>query len=276
MLADGCAATTSSVDQQVALLFVVLFGVLLLLSLALLVRTLRDDGTAQETTCATAAARPARAVGRRGGVLGWPGCRARGRDAAFGVFSFLALREFITLVHTRRGDHRSLLLAFFVVLPLQYLLVGCEASTCSRCSSRSMCSWPSRWSARWPATRALPGAQRQDPVGHHGLRLRPEPRAGAAAAGLPRFAGRGAFLLFFLVMVVVAAQIAQELASRWLRRGRWCARSTAASPGAPGGAGRAGAGAGGRGAVLDHAVGALARRWPWPPWPVAAARWATW
>ena len=37
-----------SVDQQVALLFVALFGVLLLLSLALLVRTLRDDGEARE------------------------------------------------------------------------------------------------------------------------------------------------------------------------------------------------------------------------------------
>ena len=42
----------------------------------------------------------------------------------FGVVSFVALREFITLSHTRRGDHRSLLLAFFVVLPLQYVLVG--------------------------------------------------------------------------------------------------------------------------------------------------------
>ena len=35
---------------------------------------------------------------------------------------------------------------------------------------------------------------------------------------LPRFADRGAFLLFYLVMVVSAAQITQELASRWLRR----------------------------------------------------------
>ena len=42
----------------------------------------------------------------------------------FGLLSFLALREFVTLTHTRRGDHRSLLLAFFVVLPLQYVLVA--------------------------------------------------------------------------------------------------------------------------------------------------------
>ena len=30
----------------------------------------------------------------------------------------------MTLTHTRRADHRALLLAFFVVLPVQYVLVG--------------------------------------------------------------------------------------------------------------------------------------------------------
>jgi phosphatidate cytidylyltransferase len=42
----------------------------------------------------------------------------------FGLTSFMALREFITLTPTRHGDHRALFLAFFVVLPLQYYLVG--------------------------------------------------------------------------------------------------------------------------------------------------------
>ena len=42
----------------------------------------------------------------------------------FAIVSFLALREFATLVYTRRGDHRALAMAFFVVLPLQYVLVG--------------------------------------------------------------------------------------------------------------------------------------------------------
>ena len=42
----------------------------------------------------------------------------------FGLVSFFALREFVTLTHTRRADHRALLLAFFVVLPVQYVLVG--------------------------------------------------------------------------------------------------------------------------------------------------------
>jgi phosphatidate cytidylyltransferase len=36
----------------------------------------------------------------------------------------MALREFVTLTPTRRGDHRMLFLAFFVVVPLQYWLIG--------------------------------------------------------------------------------------------------------------------------------------------------------
>ena len=63
----------------------------------------------------------------------------------FALIAFFALREFITLSPTRRGDHRSLILAFFVVLPIQFWLVATRASTCSRCSSRSTCSWRSRW-----------------------------------------------------------------------------------------------------------------------------------
>ena len=43
--------------------------------------------------------------------------------AAFAVLSFQALREFFSLIHTRRADHWALLAAFFVVLPAQYLLI---------------------------------------------------------------------------------------------------------------------------------------------------------
>ena len=49
---------------------------------------------------------------------------AAGATLLFAVFSFLALREFVTLMQTRRADHRSLMLAFFVVLPVQYVLAG--------------------------------------------------------------------------------------------------------------------------------------------------------
>jgi phosphatidate cytidylyltransferase len=42
----------------------------------------------------------------------------------FTLLSFLALREFVTLVPTSRWDHRALFWTFFVVTPLQYLLIG--------------------------------------------------------------------------------------------------------------------------------------------------------
>jgi phosphatidate cytidylyltransferase len=42
----------------------------------------------------------------------------------FFLVSFWALREFITMTPTRRGDHRALFFSFFLFTPLQYLLIG--------------------------------------------------------------------------------------------------------------------------------------------------------
>jgi phosphatidate cytidylyltransferase len=42
----------------------------------------------------------------------------------FALLSFSALREFLTLTAKARGDHLALAAAFFLVLPLQYVLVG--------------------------------------------------------------------------------------------------------------------------------------------------------
>jgi phosphatidate cytidylyltransferase len=44
----------------------------------------------------------------------------------FALASLAALREFITLTPTRRGDHAALAVGFFVVLPLQYYLIWIE------------------------------------------------------------------------------------------------------------------------------------------------------
>jgi phosphatidate cytidylyltransferase len=44
----------------------------------------------------------------------------------FAIVSFFALREFLTLTPTRAGDHRALSFAFFVLIPVQYYLVGIE------------------------------------------------------------------------------------------------------------------------------------------------------
>jgi len=43
--------------------------------------------------------------------------------ALFAFVSFQCLREFVSLTHTRRGDHRALIWSFFVFLPLQYYLI---------------------------------------------------------------------------------------------------------------------------------------------------------
>ena len=42
----------------------------------------------------------------------------------FGVLSFWALREFITLTPTRAADHRALFWVFCLFTPLQYVIIG--------------------------------------------------------------------------------------------------------------------------------------------------------
>ena len=46
----------------------------------------------------------------------------------FGLVSFWAFREFITMTPTRRGDHRALVWSLVVFTPLQYLLIGLSQS----------------------------------------------------------------------------------------------------------------------------------------------------
>jgi phosphatidate cytidylyltransferase len=210
---------TWSVNSRVALLFVVLFGLLLLLSAVVAVLTFKEAGEDQRERHLRLR-RDLRALWV-GAVVFWVSWMsgAVGATVVCALFSFLALREFITLVHTRRGDHRSLLLAFFVALPLQYVLVGFRAFDFFTVFV------PVYVFLAIPVASALAG----DPerflernakiqwaimVCVYGLSHAPA----LLLLDLPRFAGLGAFLLFFLVMVVVAAQISQEVASRWLRR----------------------------------------------------------
>jgi phosphatidate cytidylyltransferase len=50
-----------------------------------------------------------------------------GGNATVVLFSFIslfALREFITLTPTTLGDHNALFSAFFILIPLQYILIG--------------------------------------------------------------------------------------------------------------------------------------------------------
>jgi phosphatidate cytidylyltransferase len=42
----------------------------------------------------------------------------------FALLSFMALREYVTMQPTKRGDHRVLFWSFFIITPVQYLLIG--------------------------------------------------------------------------------------------------------------------------------------------------------
>ena len=208
-----------AVDQQVALLFLILFGLLVFVSGATLLHALRDDAAAN-----SAAARRFRGDLRAvwvGSVLFWAAWISGpvGATLFFGLFSFLALREFITLQHTRRSDHRSLILAFFFVLPVQYVIVA------TRHFDLFTVFIPVYVFFAIPVVSAMAG----DP--HRFLERNAKIQWGIVVCvyGLSHapalllldfknYEGRGAFLLFFLVVVAAVAQVVQELASRWLRR----------------------------------------------------------
>ncbi|MBQ1761500.1 MAG: phosphatidate cytidylyltransferase, partial [Aquincola sp.] len=97
-----------SVDQQVALLFVIVFGLLMLATAAVVGWSLRHPEASNGAT-GRHLKRDLRALWT-GAVLFWLAWvwGALGATLLFGIVSFLALREFITLQHTRRSDHRSL------------------------------------------------------------------------------------------------------------------------------------------------------------------------
>jgi len=209
---------TLSVNEQVALLFVVMFGVLLIALVGWFALSLREMGEPAQARHARFG-RDLRAVWI-GAMLFWLAWMsgAVGATLLFGTVSFLALREFITLMHTRRGDHRGLILAFFVVLPLQFTLAG------GRWFDLFSVFIPVVVFLAIPVVSALAG----DPqrflernakiqwgimVCVYGLSHAPA----LLLLEVPHYAGRGAFLLFFLVIVSASAQIVQEAASRRLR-----------------------------------------------------------
>lgn len=211
------------VDQQVALLFVTLFGLLLLASLVVVwiaSRRAEDDPRSKRLQ------RDLRALWI-GALLFWLAWMSGpvGATLGFGLFSFLALREYITLMHTRRGDHRSLMLAFFVVLPLQYVIAG------GRHFDLLTVFIPVYVFLAIPVASALAGdpgrfLERNAKI-QWGIMVCVYGLSHAPALLLLEFRdyqGRGAFLVFFLVIVAAAAQLVQEATSRWLRRRPWRAR----------------------------------------------------
>jgi phosphatidate cytidylyltransferase len=102
-------------------------GVLTLLAIAsvaggLLAHTVRTDREREAVRNLNARIR---AWWLMAGVFGLAVATGRiGSIVLFALTSFLALREFITLTPMRRGDHRTLFWVFFIILPLQYVLVA--------------------------------------------------------------------------------------------------------------------------------------------------------
>ncbi|CAN7554651.1 phosphatidate cytidylyltransferase [Acidovorax sp. LjRoot129] len=116
--------------QQIGALFLVVFGILSIVTVWAFVRNLREHASDDpESEARVVEAKRFWGLLKTSWMMAtvfWVGW-VLGETVAtvlFAIVAFFALREFITLSPTRRGDHRSLVLAFFVVLPLQFWIVG--------------------------------------------------------------------------------------------------------------------------------------------------------
>ena len=208
-----------TVSQQVGLLFVAIFGVLVLASLAAFWRSLKDL-TPQQQALHQRVVFDLRATWI-GTVLFWVSWAlgAVVSTLLFALISFLVLREFITLTHTRRADHRALIAVFFVVLPLQYVLVGARAFNLFTVfiPVYAFAVLPILAALGNDTTRFLERTakiQWGTMVCVYGMSHAPA----LLLLSFPRYEDRGAFLVLYIVLVVAVAQIAQEVASRTLRR----------------------------------------------------------
>ncbi len=212
-------------DQQVSLVFVVLFGLLLIASGVSVLLSLRERRAADDDASGLRALflQDNQALLRSSWMMmlvfwvGW----VMGEGFAivlFGLVSFFILREFISLSPTRRSDHRSLVLAFFIVLPLQYALVWTERFNLFTVfipvyvflaipAVSALGNDPQRFLERnaklqWGIMVCVYG------MSHVPALL---------VLDFPRFAGRSAFLVFFLVAVVQTCMLVQHLVARGRR-----------------------------------------------------------
>lgn len=212
-----------SPDQQVGLLFALLFGVLLLATVTGVLLSLREQRSTDDAPRGRAAGlQDFQALLRSSWLMAlvfWIGWAAGDGVATlmFGLLSFLVLREFISLSPTRRGDHRALVLAFFVVLPAQYALVW------TRHFDLFTVFIPVYAFLAIPVLSALG----QDPQRFLERNAKLQWGIMVCVYGLshvpalmllqfPRFAGRMAFLVFFLVLVVQTCMLVQHLVARRL------------------------------------------------------------
>jgi phosphatidate cytidylyltransferase len=211
-------------SEQVGALFLLVFGVLVLASVVLLLLSLRERPDHPQHEARRLELKYFQGLLNTSWVMAlvfWIGW-ALGESVAttlFAIVAFFALREFITLSPTRRGDHRSLILAFFVVLPIQFWLVATEHFNLFTVFI------PVYVFLAIPVVSALA----DDP--HRFLERNAKLQWGIMVCvygmshvpallllEFPRFDGKNAFLVFFLVFVVQTCMLVQHLASRKLKR----------------------------------------------------------
>ena len=213
-----------SATQQVGAMFLIVFGCLAIAGIVVFALTVREypanaagDARRQLLARADGVLRSSWAMA----IVFWIGWMSGDTVATilFALVSFFALREFITLSPTRRGDHRSLVLAFFVVLPVQYWLVGTEHFDLFTVFIpvyvflaipvvSALANDPTRFLERnaklqWGIMVCIYG------MSHVPALL---------LLDFPNYDKKGAFLVFFLVIVVQLCMVVQHLASRKLKR----------------------------------------------------------
>jgi phosphatidate cytidylyltransferase len=208
--------------QQIGALFLIIFGLLSLAGLAILLSSMREYEDPQQ------AARHEDEIDNLTQLLKtswllifvfWLAWLAGdiSRLVLFGLGSFFALREFMTLSPTRHGDHRSLVLAFFVVLPFQYWLVG------TRHFNLFTVFIPVYVFLALPVVSALSNDPKQflerNAKLQWGIMVCIYGMSHVPALLLlkfPHYSQKNAFLVLFLVLVVQSCVLVQHLVSRQL------------------------------------------------------------
>lgn len=210
--------------QQIGALFVLVFGLLLLASVtafAFSIKEFADEQQAQKRRANLVSLHSMLRSSWLMALVFWLGWMVGDRVALtlFGALSFFALREFLTLSPTRRGDHRSLVLAFFVVLPLQYWLVYAEhfdmfavfipvfvflaLPVVSALGNEPLHFLERNAKLQWGIMVCIYGMSHVPAL----LMLR-----------FPGYNHRNAFMVFFLVLVVQVCMVTQHLVGRWLKK----------------------------------------------------------
>ncbi|MBA2962462.1 MULTISPECIES: phosphatidate cytidylyltransferase [Ramlibacter] len=212
-------------SQQVGALFVSVFGLLAIISIAAFLLTFRTRSDARDESRHEELRNFRRLLGTSWFMVtvfwaAWAAGDLMG-TLLFALIAFLALREFITLSPTRRADHRSLVLAFFVVLPVQFWLAA------TRHFDLFTVFIPVYVFLALPVASALGGDTQRFLERNAKLQwgivvciygMSHVPALLLLDFSQRNFTGKGAFLVFFMVFVIQTCMVVQHLLTRRLRR----------------------------------------------------------